>query len=427
MSNPGSKIVRSYDKSVSNRAPKQKKPRPPTDQAAKVDQPAAPSTTTASRPATNKNAETSSSKAPAGKKFKEPLPDRKVVFRSTLDTPFRVDWPAIPPARVNAFLEKFIELLASSGVAKFQASRGRRHARNPDDNKKVKEPSTKDVEDRASRKRKRWQKDTKDRDAQNTAGSERARKRQRVAEADQDAMVTDPPPQPEILSHLIIGINHVTKRLEGQREALSTAKRVVKSSALPDILSPPLPKLKYVLVCTGDIDPPALVAHIPHLVAGCNSNSTVDTVLLIPLPKGSEASLASAFGLPRCSVVGIAESASRNVLDPLSSLSSSFPIVRAPWLVVPAPPPLEDGSAMDVDPTPSRVVELIPTHVKQLRTTAPRNMGAAKQARKDARAAVRAKLILNPSPDNLRKEMAGGKPVKKNRVVVKSLPEGTAS
>lgn len=75
---------------------------------------------------------------------------------------------------------------------------------------------------------------------------------------------------------------------------------------------------------------------------------------------------------------------------------------------------------MKVETAPAKeVVELIPTHVKQLRTSAPRNMGAAKRARKEARAAVRVKLVSQ------RHAAGGGKPLKKPRVVVVSLPEST--
>jgi len=53
----------------------------------------------------------------------------------------------------------------------------------------------------------------------------------------------------------------------------------------------------------------------------------------------------------------------------------SVPIISAPWLV----PPVQPAS-----PRP-----LIPTHIKQLRTSAPKDMKAAKEQRTKARAAAK--------------------------------------
>jgi ribonuclease P/MRP protein subunit POP3 len=134
-------------------------------------------------------------------------------------------------------------------------------------------------------------------------------------------------PVPPVLSHLTIGINEVTKRLEAQSKAL--LQRVVVTSTRIDV--PPAPSLSsrpvsVVLVCQGDVDPPILIAHLPQLVAACNSAirpSKKDDpapcfIKLIPLPKGAERVLAEGVGLRRASVLALDVSSPRHSAATLS-------------------------------------------------------------------------------------------------------------
>lgn len=226
--------------------------------------------------------------------------------------------PSIPPSVVASFLNTFVQLLEKEQVAEYQAARGRRPARARD----AGHPAPADTQPR-KKKRKRSEKAAQGAVDDGASPAPREHKRRRVQEGE---AVADPIPPPAVLSHVVLGINHVTKRLEGQLEALTSAKRAVIGNA-PSAQSQP-PALKYVLVCTGDIDPGALVAHIPHLVAGCNSNAITDVVVLVPLPKGSEAQLARAFGLPRASVVGIAVRRLSHYLLSLTTLAEFRPAQR---------------------------------------------------------------------------------------------------
>lgn len=94
---------------------------------------------------------------------------------------------------------------------------------------------------------------------------------------------------------------------------------------------------------------------------------------LIVLPKGSESALAQALGLRRAAVIAIHDDAPylpifRDMLQPV-------PVISAPWLM----PPVQ----------PSSPKCLIPTHIKQLRTTAPKDMKSAKEQRAKARVAAK--------------------------------------
>jgi len=105
---------------------------------------------------------------------------------------------------------------------------------------------------------------------------------------------------PQILQHVTIGINEVTKRLESQIHK----SRITVVPGNSDTESPVLP-LRVILVCRADINPVVLVDHLPHLVAAYNSAQVKDKVILATLPKGAEASMAQTMGLRRVAVIGM--------------------------------------------------------------------------------------------------------------------------
>lgn len=119
-----------------------------------------------------------------------------------------------------------------------------------------------------------------------------------AVDADREEHTTAPP----LFQHLVCGINAVTKRLEEQTHA---ARRPIIAS-VPAMKDEACCKpLRYVFVCRADIDPPALIDHLPHLVAAFNSTRPQKAVKLVPLPKSSEESLAKALGIRRVAVIGI--------------------------------------------------------------------------------------------------------------------------
>lgn len=180
-------------------------------------------------------------------------------------------------------------------------------------------------------------------------------------------------------SHMTIGINEVTRRLELQ---LKSVRHSVTLTTTPhaDPKLPNIPHIAAVFVCRADVNPPILLDHIPHLVAGCNSIrpgsnplGTRQLLKLIVLPKGSESALAQALGLRRAAVIAVHEDAP--YLPIFRDMLQSVPVISAPWLV----PPVQPNSPKC----------LIPTHIKQLRTTAPKDMKSAKEQRAKARVAAK--------------------------------------
>jgi len=184
--------------------------------------------------------------------------------------------------------------------------------------------------------------------------------------------------KPPILQHLTLGINEVTKMLE--KVVRSHRHTIVAGQTPPQLGSEPERLERLVLVCRGDVDPPILIGHLPHLIAACNSvrrssGSAEEMryrVWLVPLAKGAEHMLAEALGLRRASVIAIDSSAPE--FAAVGSLLEGVPVLNASWLT---PQGGDDGTM------------LIPTHIKLLRTTAPKDMKVAKDARVRGKAAAK--------------------------------------
>ncbi|KAL6309211.1 hypothetical protein BKA93DRAFT_822016 [Sparassis latifolia] len=297
----------------------------------------------------------------------------KVVYKSVVDNPFRVDWPSVPVNLQNSILARVVAM--AEGVSELHLHR-----------------------EKQSRKRKR------------AAAGPRVPKRRKVdgssegavvAEATADAAHDDTGaassepvlassskataiPEPPILQHLTFGINEVTKLLE---QLARSSRTIITAGQEPSEADTQQPRRypRLILVCRADIDPPLLIAHIPHLVSACNSARRPDNVpghmrddiCLVPLPKGAEFSLSEAMGLRRVSVMAIDSSAPE--LTEMAPLLEQIPTLRSSWLV---PPAVHQGK-------PPMPKQIIPTHIKMLRTTAPKDMKAAKEERARGRAAAK--------------------------------------
>lgn len=293
--------------------------------------------------------------------------DRRIVYRSVLENPFRIQWPSVPVNLQNSILARVIDM--SEGVSEYHLSR-----------------------EKMSRKRKRSQKGSNSRRSKRRCPGEQAVQADGNVGEDPEpttayidpafppAPRTEPDdetsgnsilPQPVIRPHLTTGINEVTKLLErvaqSYRQTISALDTLVPESR-SDTAS------ILILVCRGDVDPPILIDHLPYLVAACNSSrsdSLDNGIWLVPLQKGAESSLADALGLRRVSVLAVHGDAPR--FRELAPLLGGVQLLRASWLI----------------PRQGQHERLVPTHVKQLRTTAPKDMKGAKEQRARSRAAAR--------------------------------------
>ncbi|KAG8862651.1 hypothetical protein FRB96_001210 [Tulasnella sp. 330] len=186
--------------------------------------------------------------------------------------------------------------------------------------------------------------------------------------------------RPKILDHTIRGINEVTKRLERQSAALRQPGAEQTEAAI-----------RLVVVCRADVDSPMMIAHLPMLVAACNSRAPVPDdsalsyldVIMVGLPYGAEETLSAACGLRKAAVMAF-DTFSPGLDRITQQYLPSIPVLKAPWLaIVPV-------SVSNPGLTSSAIAtQFVPTHIKQLKTSAPKNMTEAKKRRQLERKAAK--------------------------------------
>ncbi|KAJ8702229.1 RNase P and RNase MRP subunit [Pleurotus ostreatus] len=161
-------------------------------------------------------------------------PENKVVFKSVLESPYRIHWPSVPLNLQNTILARLLSVL--EGVSEYNSARDKAHR----DGKRVRRDSS------VSRTKKKL----KAHDGiavQNDGISDLV-----VDNPSADTVAIHP--KPPILEHVIVGINEVTRRLESQIRGLRTAVKVSSEGA--HSLSDSRREIKVVFVCRDDIDPP---------------------------------------------------------------------------------------------------------------------------------------------------------------------------
>ncbi|KAG8918629.1 hypothetical protein FRC01_001752 [Tulasnella sp. 417] len=216
-----------------------------------------------------------------------------------------------------------------------------------------------------------------------------------------DGTVALTPTRPEMLDHVVLGLNAVTKRLEAQSfglrspsnqdlppssSASSEARHTAQSEHSEDDRLRKVAPLRLVLVCRTDVDSPTMIAHLPTLTAACNSAQRPQTeahpsfsdVLLVGLPYGAESTLAEGSGLRRAAVVAF-DTKTPGLEERLARFLPSIPILRAQWLAI--APAASASVSSGRSNHPSAKNQLVPTHIKHLKTTAPQDVKAAKQKR----------------------------------------------
>ena len=222
------------------------------------------------------------------------------MVRETLQHPVepRIDYdrPTVPLNVQNSILACVVDMLA--GVAEYTIARENGHCR-----KRSRKRSATDVR---VIKRRKGPSTTDARTTMEDASSSRAAD---ICDTMPLGSSEDSTPVPPIMSSLKIGINEVTKTLEqlasSYRQTITPdMKRGAESAGRSDASTP---RSRIVLACRADVDPPAIMAHIPSLVAACNSCAAASTAQqrtwLVPLPKGAEYTLAEALGLRRASIL----------------------------------------------------------------------------------------------------------------------------
>jgi ribonuclease P/MRP protein subunit POP3 len=193
---------------------------------------------------------------------------------------------------------------------------------------------------------------------------------------------TQPTSTPPITLHITLGINEVTKALEAE---IRSSYQVVVTADTTSDTSQPLTSV--IFICHADLDNPAIVAHLPQLIALCNSaRPRGHKIKVVLLPAGAQSSIAHALGYPRRASVMALDVSPFGLwsLRLLTILQNSTPGLGQ----------LEPLLATVIDHPASWLTSiqgtaLEPSHIKQLLTSAPKDMKAAKERRMQGRAAVK--------------------------------------
>ncbi|KIJ54954.1 hypothetical protein M422DRAFT_221380 [Sphaerobolus stellatus SS14] len=306
--------------------------------------------------------------------------NRKVVFKSVLENPYKVSWPNVPLNVQNIILASLINLLSSA--TKYN------NRRQEISKKRKRERHEKKRNEKESRKRRKTEHDESTTKSQGEAATSVPTSKGEIksdtegdtegdAAMEQDTITEHVELEaPPIIAHLTVGINAVTKRLESQSQSrrIKTTVTASEDTSINSDSTAERSPIKYVFVCRADVDPPLLIAHLPELIAACNVPSpsrAISPVYLVPLPKGAERSLADTLALPRVSIIALDSSAP--LLESVSSHLEGIYPPSAPWLTIAA----EKLS-----------VSHVPTHIKQLSTTAPKDFRGAKKERIEGRKAA---------------------------------------
>jgi ribonuclease P/MRP protein subunit POP3 len=154
-----------------------------------------------------------------------------------------------------------------------------------------------------------------------------------------DEKVTTPD-QPEISSHILVGLSSITRYME----KMVTQRISCSVAATADIPDPSSPAkegdrgsrseraLAAIFVCRSS-QPSVLHVHLPQLVASASlAVPTSDPIRLVQLPQGCEERLCSALNLPSVGFVALYENApNSNAL--LDLVRRAVPAIEVPWLV----------------------------------------------------------------------------------------------
>lgn len=216
----------------------------------------------------------------------------------------------------------------------------------------------------------------------------------------EDAVTKAPVSKP-----ILCGLNCITRQLESyiQRQLPRSSAEARLSGA--DAAHAP----SVIFVCTSDVDPPALTAHFPMLVAAYNatvgavsqSNESSETrrTYLVRLPQGAEETLADAVGLRRCSALSVdasrlsdafsadeqGDDVARAVQNLMKKLAGSgVAPMQLAWLdaALASVQPLESTGKRNA---PAPTSSFLEPRIKHVRTSAPADMNAIKGERRARR------------------------------------------
>jgi len=230
----------------------------------------------------------------------------KTVFQ--LDSPFTaVQWPQVSSMDQDTILELFCRILSTVGQYRLN------HA----------------IRSKGKREKKRKRKE---------AAAETEKK---------DALPLPPPPA--IADSMVVGLSSITRILETSSQeprpeeptnsatvsdpATEEPEEPVSSDTAP--LRKPTQKHGHfaAIFVLRSSQPPILHAHLPMLIATASlAHPSRPPTRLVQLPKGSDARICAALGLPRVSFLGLLEEAEPQARPLVELVRDCVPEIEVPWL-----------------------------------------------------------------------------------------------
>ncbi|KAI1326374.1 hypothetical protein F5Y16DRAFT_375091 [Xylariaceae sp. FL0255] len=157
----------------------------------------------------------------------------------------------------------------------------------------------------------------------------RARKRKRKHEADQQD-VLPVPPVPDLQSRVDIGLSSVTRGLQKMvADGNDTAKSPEDEQSTNSTAAGPCYSLIFV---PRSAQPTTLSSHLPQMVAvASKAHPSRTPPRLVGFSKACEDRLSEALGIPRVSCIGLHDDA-LNAKPLVDFARAHVPIVEVPWL-----------------------------------------------------------------------------------------------
>ncbi|KAJ1912994.1 RNase P and RNase MRP subunit [Mycoemilia scoparia] len=306
----------------------------------------------------------------------------RVVFKHTLTTPYTTKWPVVPAEKLNSIMSDFEKALDPLVQYRIEASRHHRQVR---------------IEKRKATKSSK-KNNKNNRNSAQAKNEEEKEKKKKKKKMEEEMKVENPenlkkPTQPKISKNIIIGISAITRLLQSMANNSdnNSEKHQHQQQQQQQQQQKKVEKLSGTLVVfafNGDLEPSHILSHFPalcHVISSKNSKKTSGRfdLRLIPLPKGTEAKIASLMRIKRAGAIAIhlpETTAGDNETDDLKDIIKLVSNVKdtlpdpplLSWLKINIPNELDQNQSQDrEDYTVKKEPILEPASIKQLETKAP--------------------------------------------------------
>ncbi|MCO5585161.1 hypothetical protein L7F22_039093 [Adiantum nelumboides] len=295
--------------------------------------------------------------------------NRKAVFRPILTSPFTAKWPSISNADANMLFHTLLALLRTNGIQSLVTRKNTLLPRQSARKTKMKNEKRKARLSLANL--------LQNGIAPPSIEGFKMEKAEKETHLNEEVR-----PRRDAI---ICGLNSITRILE-EEVASRSHLEVSERRTTTDKHQPSM-----IFVCNADVSPASLTSHLPLLVATYNAVCQT-SVLLVPLPSGSQLALSDTVNLRRCGMISIDTDALKALNDDevqskIMDLELKFgkaevQPIRMTWLEEAA---ATARSNKDQLKRPEPKMNLIAPHIKHLNSSTPLDLNKKKEIKKAKR------------------------------------------